>query len=95
MSGFSALTQSSGGKAAIIVVAVVAVGAAVFIGARSIGGDQDKPVNQQAVRDAAQKQLDVISKQNLPPALKAEMMSRYGAMAQGGAKGASTPPPSH
>jgi hypothetical protein len=86
------LTESTGGKIGLSAVVVVIVAFAAFIGFRSMG-DQSQTADPQAVKAAAQTQLDVIKNQkNLPPELKAQMIAQYQAQAQGGAQRPSGPP---
>jgi hypothetical protein len=84
------LSASTAGKVTIAAIAAVAVCFAVFMGIRATSGE--KPANPEAVKAAAQTQIDVINKENLPPALKAEMLARQQGLAKGGQPG--TPPPS-
>jgi hypothetical protein len=81
------LTDSTAGKVGVAVIAVVAVFVAVFAGIRANSGD--KPADPKEVKDAAQKQIDVIkSNPNLPPALRDQMIAHEQGLMQGASRGA-------
>lgn len=90
------LTSTPGGKAGVIAVVILAVGLAVFEGIHVASAAGPQYADPKQVQSAAEKQVEIIEKENLPPAIKEEMLAHYRAMAQGKSpKGAGTGPPSH
>ena len=76
------LNQSPAGKAAVIGIAVLAVAGAAFVVVRSSGGDDNRHADDKDVAAAAQKQIDILQKEDLPPALKAEEIAHQKALMQ-------------
>jgi len=88
------LNQSKAGKGAVIGIAVLIVAAAAFVVVRSSGGSDDRHASDKDVQAAAQKQLDVIQNENLPPALKAQLIAHQQGLMQSHS-GGTPPPPAH
>jgi hypothetical protein len=78
------INESPGARAAVVVIALVALGVAIFEGFHVFsGGSESQTADPKEVKADAQKQLDIIKKENIPPALKAEMIAHYQGTAQG------------
>jgi hypothetical protein len=84
------ITETPAGKIGIGVFVVIAVGLAIFMGVHTMN-PAPEVADPQEVKQDAQKAVESIQKQNLPPALKAEMLSHYQGMAKGGGNGKGGP----
>jgi uncharacterized protein (UPF0147 family) len=86
------LTESKAGRGGVIAVATVAMLIALFVVFRSVSGDDNKMADEKEVRAAAQKQIEVLQKENISPALKAEMIAHQQGLLQPSSHGPNGPP---